>query len=72
MAHPERSCIACPAVDDHPRHSIYLGPGQVANWHMDCHVKATGCEECTSQLADAGGATGDQLRTHLISLTPKD
>lgn len=62
-----RTCIGCTQTDDHPRHVIALPDGSDVGWHMDCHQLATGCETCAAQLADAGGATGDDLRLHLTT-----
>jgi hypothetical protein len=67
-----RLCVGCAQHDDHPRHVIAMPGGQVANWHMDCHVLATDCEVCTKQIADADGAKGDELRGHLLSLPKED
>ncbi|HEY9413634.1 MAG TPA: hypothetical protein VIQ30_02640 [Pseudonocardia sp.] len=62
---PQRTCNRCGQTDDAPRDVIYGG----ANFHMDCHA-LMGCPTCIKQLADADGAQGDDLRAHLISLTP--
>lgn len=71
--HPIRNCIGCAQSDDHPRHVMAVGDADV-NWHMDCHVIATGCEVCTAQLADVGGIEGNpkgqQLRDHLVTTGP--
>lgn len=67
-----RICVGCAQEDDHPRHVIATAPGQVANWHMDCHVLATGCEVCQKQIADAAGVKGDELREHLLALPKED
>lgn len=64
----QRLCIGCGQADDHPRHVIQ---GQQP-WHMDCHAAATGCATCTRQLDGAQGVTGDELRTHLLSLRTKE
>lgn len=67
----QRLCIGCGQTDNHPRHVI---AGQQP-WHMDCHVLATGCDVCTSQLAACDtstandGVVGDELRTRLVALT---
>lgn len=66
MAALIRGCVACGQRDDHPRHVIAQGDTSVP-WHMDCHA-ATGCEVCQTQIADAAGAQGDLLRTHLMAL----
>jgi len=65
-----RPCAWCTQTDDHPRDLVEIGGGLIAPWHMDCHVKATGCPACKRQLADAAGAKGDELRVHLVSLPP--
>lgn len=67
-----RLCVGCAQHDDHPRHVIATAPGQVAEWHMDCHVIATGCEVCTQQIADAADVKGDDLRAHLLALPKED
>lgn len=60
-----RNCLGCGQADADPRHVIYLGDADVC-FHMDCHARANPpCEVCAAQIADAGGATGDELRTHL-------
>jgi hypothetical protein len=69
-----RLCVGCAQHDDHPRHVIAMAGGQVANWHMDCHVLATDCEVCAAQLAAcdtstaSDGVIGDELQTRLIAL----
>lgn len=67
-----RLCVGCGQHDDHPRHMIVTAPGQVALWHMDCHVLATDCEVCAKQIADAADVKGDELREHLLSLPKED
>lgn len=60
-----RPCLMCPKVDDHPRHIIHIGDAELP-YHMDCHAAANPpCESCATQLHDAHGATGDDLRAHL-------
>jgi hypothetical protein len=69
---PTRPCIGCGQVDDHPRHVVATPDGNAAPWHMDCHARsANGCEVCAAQIAGAGGATGEALREHLLSLPPR-
>lgn len=69
---PQRTCTRCHQTDDHPRHVVgALNGGQRANFHMDCHAQL-GCPVCLHQLADAGGAQGAELFTHLRSLAPLD
>lgn len=64
---PVRTCIGCTQTDDHPKHVVVL-PGDIdVTWHLDCHVIATGCEDCTGELQGADGATGDELRAHLTT-----
>lgn len=65
---PTSTCIGCTQTDDHPRHLIDIG-GVNVYWHMDCHAIATGCPICTGIVANAHGAKGGKLRTHLT--TPK-
>ena len=71
--HPIRNCIGCGGKDDHPRHVMAVGDGNV-NWHMDCHVLATNCDVCVAQLDDAGGVAGNpkgqKLRDHLVTTGP--
>jgi hypothetical protein len=61
-----RVCIGCGQTDDHPRHVVVVGDGSEVPWHMDCHA-LTGCEVCSSQIANADGAKGDELRLHLTT-----
>lgn len=74
MSNPVRTCIGCAQTDDHPRHVEAVASGADVNWHLDCHVIATGCESCTGQLADVGGVSGNPkgqaLRDHLITTGP--
>jgi hypothetical protein len=70
---PVRPCIGCGQSDDHPRHEVVVGDGNHTSvyWHMDCHVNSeASCDLCKQQLADAAGAQGGALRTHLVALTP--
>lgn len=68
MTNPVRTCIGCGQVDDHPRHVVLVGADHAeVTWHMDCHSRAANCDVCASQIADANGATGDELRTHLVT-----
>ncbi len=69
MANPVRTCIGCTGRDDHPRHVVATPDGADVNWHMDCHVIATGCESCQQQTSGAEGVTGDALREHLTGST---
>lgn len=62
-----RECPGCGQTDDHPRHVVATGGGVDVNWHMDCHVIATKCEVCASQISEADGAKGDELRVHLTT-----
>jgi len=71
MAGLMRVCVACTQTDDHPRHIIDLGNGSEAGMHPDCCVMVRDCAVCKTQLADAKGAKGDQLREHLVSLPPR-
>jgi len=64
-----RTCISCTQTDDHPKDIVDHGTFMVV-WHLDCHVIATGCPSCKTQLANAKGAKGEKLRTHLVSLPP--
>lgn len=69
---PLRTCAKCGVTDDHPRHVVgaVVGSGdEPVNFHMDCHAQL-GCRVCLHQLGDAAGATGDDLRAHLSSLSP--
>lgn len=70
---PVRPCIACGQSDDHPRHEVVIGDGTHTSvfWHMDCHAQATDCAVCKAQLTGANGATGHELRAHLVSLPPR-
>jgi hypothetical protein len=71
-----RVCAGCQQIDDHPRHVFAVAGGQVPPmpWHMDCHVIATGCEDCAEQLKKANtttsndGIKGAQLQELLIAL----
>ena len=66
-----RNCLGCGQLDDHPRHVIHLGDTEVC-FHMDCHARANPpCEVCAAQIAEAGGITGHELRTHLTALPPR-
>lgn len=72
MSNPLRTCIGCTQTDDHPRHVIDVGGGDVVTFHMDCHVIATGCEICAAQTSGAKSAKGDKLREHLLKTGPGD
>ena len=67
-----RLCIGCGQRDDHPRH-VFVGSQP---WHMDCHVLATGCVVCASQLEKcdtstaSDGVIGAELQKRLIALAP--
>lgn len=63
----QRTCIGCGQTDDHPRHVVAGIANVDVNWHMDCHVNATGCPVCATQIGDADGAQGDDLRVHLTT-----
>lgn len=65
MSNPVRTCIGCAQTDDHPRHVIELGTGDIVTFHMDCHVIAAGCEICEAQIEGADGVKGQELREHL-------
>jgi hypothetical protein len=57
---PVRGCDGCDAVDDHPRHVIYLEPGKTAVRHMDC-CAANGCATCAAAVKATDGAKGPAL-----------
>jgi hypothetical protein len=67
---PVRTCLGCGQTDDHPRHVITMPDHSEVGWHMDCHTRANPpCEVCKSQIAGAKGATGHELREHLVNNT---
>lgn len=71
---PLRTCVACTAQDDHPRHDVILqlAPEYVeVSWHLDCHAIA-GCESCAAQTAGADGATGDAMRAVIVANNTKE
>lgn len=63
-------CIGCGQTDDHPRHVITGSQP----WHMDCHVLATDCPDCSQQLSRCDtnssndGVKGAELRKRLKAL----
>lgn len=60
---PVRTCIGCMQSDDHPRHVIDVGDGEVT-WHFDCHA-AAGCESCAPVAKKAKG-TGEQMLATIL------
>jgi hypothetical protein len=74
-----RICAGCQQTDDAPRHTFGVA-GEVDRqqlplpWHLDCHVLATGCENCIEALRQCGtdasndGVKNDELRARLIAL----
>ncbi len=62
------TCIGCGQADDHPKHVVVVNAAHDSvAFHMDCHAASSvACEVCASQIANAAGAKGDALRTHLI------
>jgi hypothetical protein len=66
MANPIRTCLACGATDDHPRHVYALRDGAEVTYHIDCCAIARKCEHCIASLEGApAGITGDAMRAHL-------
>lgn len=64
---PQRSCVVCGQVDDHPRCVVDDGTGADLLYHKDCHRNAFGDMPCHAVLNAGGdGLTGDALRAHII------
>lgn len=70
MSGPQRNCLACGQIDDHPRCQVVLEDGSSAYWHMDCHARVTGCQACTDTIESAGELKGDDLRSHIVANDP--
>lgn len=68
--HPVRKCPICGQSDDAPRHVDDRNTGIPLPYHHDCHANA-GCDVCTVLVAEAAGKQGDELRTHLVALPPR-
>lgn len=66
----QRICVGCGITDTDPRHVLVTDDGATVLFHMDCHAIVANCETCRAQIADAAGATGDELRAHLITTGP--
>lgn len=69
---PVRPCWGCETFDDHPRHVVVLPDGTDLPMHVDCCANRRSCASCRQQIADvAPGTTGEAMREHLLSLTPR-
>lgn len=65
-----RTCIGCTQTDNHPKMVMAnVGtPGADIYWHHDCYViaRAPGWEDIAQAIDGANGATGHQLRLHMM------
>ena len=52
---PVRPCVGCGKRDTAPRDVVGLPDGNVAYYHMDCHVLVADCPVCKAVLDTAGG-----------------
>lgn len=61
---PQRSCVVCGQVDDHPRCLVEDGTGADLLYHKDCHRNAFGEMPCHAVLDDS--LKGDALRAYIV------
>lgn len=67
-----QSCLGCGQSDDHPKHQVVIPPNfDSVFWHMDCHLKITGCDICAPTVLSANGKTGEDFRTHIVNIGKK-
>lgn len=63
-------CAICGQIDDHPKHGFVLNAatGEETRRHMDC-CAPLGCPICAKQIAGSNGATGQDLRDHIVAIS---
>lgn len=63
------TCIGCTQTDNHPKILTGALDAPPIYWHHDCYVisKAPGWEAIHAAITGAEGATGHDLRLHLLN-----
>ena len=65
-----RTCIGCQQTDNHPKMIMASvgAPSAEIYWHHDCYViaKAPGWEDIAAAIEGSDGATGHELRLHMM------